>query len=339
MKIIDTEAHYYPREYRDYINSRSEIPREEKYNNSLRLWYAPGVWEPHGALIEDKLLEIGEKRLREMDEAGIDIQVLSLSTPGCEQFSVADGTKWSQHSNNYLHSVINKYPDRFVGLAALAPQDPEAAARELERAVEILGFRGAKINSHVGEYYLDHEKFSPIFETAEKLNVPIFLHPYAPSSSMVDSVSDFGFTMAGPAWGFGMEAATSVLRLIYRGTFDRYPNLKMVLGHLGEGLVFWIYRIDFAFKKAWMADQRPNLNKAPSEYLRNNFYINNSGMYTFPAFNSVFLEMGTDHLMFGADYPYESSPEAVEFMRKLPITEKEREKILYSTAAKLFKIE
>jgi 5-carboxyvanillate decarboxylase len=339
VKKIDTEAHFYTYEYQDYLLSRREIPREEIYKGYVRLWYAENTWEPHGFEIENSLLDMAEGRLRNMDKAGIDMQVLSLSTPGCEQFDPDHGLAFSRQTNEALSRTVDKYPGRFAGLAALAPQDPEKAARELERSVKELGLRGAKINSRVAAEHLDARKYWPIFETAEKLDVPVFLHPNSPSPDSIKPYQDFGFALSGPTWGFGAEAALSTMRLIYSGVFDRYPNLKIVLGHLGEGLVFWIYRIDFSFKKDWMDEEvRPVIKKAPSEYLRTNFFVNNSGMYSIPAFLSVLLELGADHMMFAADYPYEDSQEAAGFIEQLPVSNPDKEKITHSVAEKLFKM-
>jgi len=339
MKKIDTEAHFYIPEYHDYLLSRQETPREEVYKGYIRLWYEPHIWEPHGLEIEDRLLDMSEGRLGNMDTAGIDMQVLSLSTPGCEQFSPAEGTALSKKTNEELSKVINRHPDRFMGLAALAPQSPEEAARELERAVKELGLKGAKINSHVRGSYLDDKKYWPIFEVAESLDVPVFLHPNTPHPSMIELYEDYGFALAGPTWGFAAEAALHTMRLIYSGVFDKYPNLKVVLGHLGEGLIFWIYRIDFSFNKPWMDEEiRPIIKKAPSEYVRNNIFVNTSGMYSVPAFMSVFLELGADRIMFAADYPYENSEEAARFIERVPVSDIDKEKIQHQVAEKLFKL-
>lgn len=339
MKKIDTEAHFYVREYQDYLLSRREIPREEVYKGYVRLWYGPHIWEPHGLELEDRLLELGGGRLKNMDKAGIDMQVLSLSTPGCEQFSPAKGMALSQKTNEELSRVISQHPDRFIGLAALAPQNPEGAARELERAVKELGFKGAKVNSNIRGSYLDDKKYWPIFEMAERLDVPIFLHPYTPGPAGIKLYEDYGFALAGPAWGFGAEAALHAMRLIYSGVFDKYPGLKIILGHLGEGLIFWISRVDFSFKRPWMEKEiRPVIKKAPSEYLRHNFFVNTSGMYSIPAFLSVYLEIGADRIMFGADYPYEDSEEAARFMEQVPIPDVDKEKIQHGVAEALFKL-
>ena len=339
MKIIDIEAHFYTHEYQDYLLYRKEPPREELYKGYVRLWYEPKIWEPHGLEIEDRLVDISTGRLKNMDMAGVDMQVLSLSTPGCEQFPPAKANSLSRKTNEELYEVINKHPDRFAGLAALAPQSPEKAARELERAVRELGLKGAKINSHVKGDYLDNKKYWPIFEMAESLDVPVFLHPNTPSPRSIKPYEDYGFALAGPPWGFGAETSLHALRLIYSGVFDKYPRLKIVLGHLGEGLVFWLYRIDFSFKRPWMEEEiRPKIKRMPSEYLRNNFYVNTSGMYSIPAFMSVYLELGAEHIMFAADYPYENSQEAVEFIKQVPICDADKERIQHLVAEKLFKL-
>jgi 5-carboxyvanillate decarboxylase len=339
MRKIDTEAHFYTREYQQYLFSRKELPREEVYKGYVRLWYEPGIWEPHGVEIEDRLLDLTDTRLKTMDKAGIDMQVLSLSTPGCEQFDPANGTTYSKKTNEELAKAVNAHPDRFIGLAALAPQSPDEAARELERAVKELGFKGAKLNSHVGSDYLDNQKYWSIFEMAEMLDVPIFIHPNTPGPAMINPYSDYGFALAGPTWGFGAEVGFHMMRLMYSGVFDKYPGLKIVLGHLGEGLVFWLHRIDFSFNRAWMDQEvRPVIKRKPSDYVKNNFYINNSGMTAVPAFLSVYLELSADHMLFAADYPYENSEDASRFIEQVPISEIDKEKICHLTAEKLFKL-
>jgi len=339
MKKIDTEAHFYTREYQEYMLARKETPREESYKGYIRLWYEPNVWQPQGLGLLDSLLDLAEGRVRDMDEAGIDMQVLSLSAPGCEDFSPSDGTALSKKTNDEMSKVIKRYPDRFIGLAALAPQSPVEAADELERAVKELGLRGVKTHSHIGDTYLDDKKYWVIFERAEKLGVPIYLHPTTPNPAMLKSYSDYGFSLAGPVLGFGAETALHAMRLIYSGVFDKYPGLKIILGHLGEGLIFWIDRIDFAFKKQWMDEElRPKIKRPPSEYIKDNFIVTTSGMFAVPAFMCVFQEIGADRIMFAVDYPYEKSQEAVRFMEKVPISDIDKEKIYHLTAEKLFKI-
>ncbi len=339
MKKIDLEAHFYTREYQEFLLARKEIPREELYKGYIRLWYEHDVWEPHGVGLEDSLLDLADGRLKDMDKAGIDMQVLTLSAPGCEQFSPEDGTALARKTNDELSMVVKKYPDRFIGLAALALQSPNEAADELERAVTELGLKGAKIHSHVGDTYLDDEKYWTILERAEKLDVPLYLHPMVPSRSMLKPYNDYGFALTGPILGFGAETALQAMRLIYSGVFDKYPRLKIILGHLGEGLIFWIYRIDFAFRKPWVDEEiKPKIQRPPSEYIRNNFFITTSGMFAVPAFSCVFQEIGADRMMFAVDYPYEECEEAVRFMERVPISDIDKEKIYHLTAERLFKM-
>jgi 5-carboxyvanillate decarboxylase len=340
MKKIDLETHFYTKDYQDYMFARKEMPREEIYKGFVRLWYEPNVWESHGVGIEDKLLHIAEGRLKAMDEAGIDIQVLSLSTPGCEQFSADDGTAWSKKTNDQLSKAVKKHPDRFIGLAALAPQNPEGAVKELVRAVKELDLKGIKLNSHIGATYLDDKRYWPILKKAEELDVPLYLHPTTPHPSMLKPYTDYGYALTGPSLGFGAETAVHAMRMIYSGVFDEFPNLKVIIGHLGEGLLFWMYRIDFGFVKPWVDEElQPKIKKRPSEYIRNNFFVTTSGMFAVPAFMCVFLEIGADRMMFASDYPYETCIEAANFIENVvAISDIDRKKICHQTAEKLFKL-
>jgi len=339
MRIIDLETHFYTEEYIKYLRSRKDMPREEVRESNIRLWMAPGVYAPRSFKLEDKLLEVGEGRIKEMDKAGVDIQVLSLCVPGVEQFDAADGTYWAKHTNDELAEVIKKYPDRYIGLAALAPQDPTEAAKELERAVKELGFKGAKLNSHCRDEYLDDEKFWPLFEKAESLGAPIYLHPTLPSAQIMEPFAKFGFPMAGPPFGFGMETSLHAMRLIYGGVFDRFPKLKIVLGHLGEGLPFWFYRIDFYWLKPWVdEDLRPRIANKPSYYILNNFLFTSSGMHFLPAFMCAYLALGGDMLAFGADPPFESSKESLDSLGILPICDEDKEKFYHGNAEKLLNL-
>jgi len=339
MRKYDTEAHFLTKEYQAYLQSRKEVPREEMYKGFLRLWFDQGVWEPHAARLEEKLLDLGDGRIRDMDESGIDVQILSLTAPGCEQFSADVGTEQARKANDVLAQAVRRYPGRFIGLAALAPQNPTEAAKELERCVKELGFKGAKINSHVGLDYLDEEKYWPIFEVAEKLDVPIHLHPVTPHPTMLGLYAKYGFALSGPVLGFGAETALHALRLIFSGLFDRYPRLKIILGHLGEGLVFWIWRIDFTVRKPWIDEEvKPRIKKAPSQYIRDNFVVTTSGMFATPAFMSVLHEIGADRIMFAVDYPYESNEEAVRWLEQVPIPDIDKERVAHVTADRLLKL-
>ena len=211
-----------------------------------------------------------------------------------------------------------------MGYAALAPKAPEEAADELERAVKELGFIGWNTHSNYGDSYLDDERYNVILERAEKLNAPIYLHPTVPA---VSQVRGYGFALAGAPFGFGMETAMAMMRLIMGGVFDRYPGLKIILGHLGETLPFLLKRIDWAYVKPFDPSLRPSLSKKPSEFFKSNVFVTTSGNYYEPAFKCTLEALGIERILLGTDYPYEDIKECMDFLQNLPITEKEKEKI------------
>lgn len=339
MRIIDLEAHFYTEDYLKYLRTRKEVPFEEVRENDFRLWMTSKLWAPRSRPLEAKLLDMGVARIAEMDAAGVDIQVLSLCIPGCDHFEPADGLSMARSTNDELADAINKYPDRYVGLAALAPQDPEGSAKELERAVTKLGMCGAKLNSHAKGEYLDDRKFWPIFEAAESLDVPLYLHPTWPAPALIKGFEDYGFPLAGPPFGFGAETSLHSMRLIYSGLFDKFPKLKIVLGHMGEGLPFWLYRIDFYWLKPWVAPElKPKIDHKPSHYIINNFLFTSSGMHYLPAFICAYMALGSDLIAFGADHPFETSKESIESLGILPICDADKEKFFHGNAEKLLKL-
>jgi predicted TIM-barrel fold metal-dependent hydrolase len=335
MRKIDFETHFVTKDYVRVMEENQGYPRYgvDKQTGSRRLYYADGVGEPLGDILLNKLLDTGEQRLKDMDAAGIDVQVLSLTTPGVEQFDAAMGTALARQINDELSEVTKSHPDRFIGYAALAPKDPEAAAEELERTVKDLGFKGWKTHANYGGTYLDDEAYWPILETAARLDVPIYLHPTAPA---MPQMSKYGFALAGPPFGFGIEASICMMRLIYSGAFDKYPGLMIVLGHLGEGLPFLLQRIDFAYERPWIdPGARPDLQRKPSEYLKENTFVTTSGNYLPAAFMCTYEAMGVDKILLGTDYPYEDANECMQFLEGLPITQPDRDKIYSLNAGQI----
>jgi len=332
MKKIDFETHFITQEYMEFMNRHKGYPRygEDPKTRRRRLLYMPGVGEPLGDPMIEKLLDLGDGRLRNMDHAGIDAQVLSLTSPGVEQFDPEVGTAMARKANDVLYEAVRKHPDRFIGFAALAPKNPSAAADELERAVKELGFKGWKTHSNYGGEYLDDEKFWPILERAEKLDVAVYLHPAVPN---IPQLAKYGIVSAGPPFGFGIETCITMVRLIYSGVFDHYPKLKIMLGHYGEGMPFLMHRIDFAYLKPWFdPEATPKLKRKPSDYLKENVYYTTSGNYFKGAFDCTLEAVGADRILLATDYPYEDSVECMTFLGSLPINEEERNKILFENA-------
>lgn len=291
---------------------------------------------PANKPLDDHLLDIGAGRIAHMDSLGIDMHILSLTSPGVQVFETALATRLAAESNDALAAAVKAYPTRFAGLAAIAPQDPAAAAREMERAVRKLGLCGVIINSHTMGEYLDAPKYRPIFEAAEALDTPIYLHPREPAPSMVTPYLDYGLFFA--TWGFAAETALHAMRLIMSGTFDRFPKLKIVLGHMGEGLPFWLQRIDNRYLLELKIGATDKLARMPSEYFLDNFVITTAGVTSMPALRLSLDVLGVERILFAADFPYEDDAEAVRFMDNAAVTEAERKQIYETNAQRVFKL-
>jgi hypothetical protein len=284
-----------------------------------------------------RLCDVGAKRIAEMDAAGIDMQVLSLSAPGVEQMSAADAIAMARDTNDYLADAVQKHPMRFAGLAAVPTGAPEEAADELERRVQH-GFKGAVINGHNRGRYLDDQFYWPILERAEALNVPIYLHPTPPPQPVID-ISYGGFApmvtdmLAGGAWGWHIETAVHVIRIIFGGVFDRFPKLQFVIGHMGEGLPFMFQRFDI-IPMAVTKLKRPVL-----AYLKENVHYTFSGFNFPPTFLDLLLELGgVDRIMFSADHPYQSMAQARAFLEQIPVSAADKERIAHKNAERLFRL-
>jgi 2,3-dihydroxybenzoate decarboxylase len=262
------------------------------------------------------------------------MQVLSLISPGVQVFDAATGTSLARRVNDQLYRIVQKYPGKFAGLAALAPQDPRGAADELERAVKELGLKGASINSHTRGEYLDDKKYWVIFERAERLGVPIYIHPRMPSPGMLKPYLTYP-SLATAMSGFAAEVSLHALRLILSGLFDEHPGVKIILGHLGEGLPFWLWRLD----NRWLRmPQGMIIKKRPSQYIKDHFFITTAGNFSVSAFLCAYLELGADRILFAVDSPLESNREAVQFMEGLPISDGDKEKVCHLNAERLFKL-
>lgn len=290
---------------------------------------------PLGRVV-DRLLDLGEGRIREMDAAGVDVQVLSLNSPGTEQLPAAEAAAMARATNDALAEAVQRHPDRFAGLAALPTAAPESAAGELQRAVRQLGLRGAVINGHVQGRYLDDPFFSPILACAQDLNVPIYLHPTLSPAPVVAAsytghfAPGVGDVLAIAGFGWHIETAVHMARAILGGVFDHFPQLQVVLGHLGEGLPFMLQRMDHALPQGLTRLQRPI-----GAYLRENVHYTFSGFNYLPPFLNLLLEMGSERIMFSADYPYATMEEARAFLERLPVSPAERERIAHGNAESL----
>jgi uncharacterized protein len=284
-----------------------------------------------------RLCDVGAKRLAEMDAAGIDMQVLSLTAPGVEQLDAAEAVALAREANDYVADAVKKNPARFAAFAAVPTPAPEQAAAELERRVRA-GFKGAAINGHNRGRYLDDKFYWPLLECAQALDVPIYLHPTPPPPAVLDTYYG-GFApllsemLAGGAWGWHIETAVHVIRLMSGGVFDRFPKLQIVIGHMGEGLPFMFQRLDI------IPPAVTGLQRQFKDYLRDNVHYTFSGFNFPPAFLDLLLELGgVDRIMFSADHPYQSMPAARAFLEQIPVSAADKERIAHGNAEKLLRL-
>ena len=288
----------------------------------------------------EKLIDF-ENRIQYMDANGIDMQILSDAGNSPQMLPGELAVSACRDINDFLATVIQKYPTRFAGLATLPVDEPEAAAEELKRSVTELGLKGGLISGTVNGQFLDNPKFLPIFAAAEKLDVPLYLHPGYPTKEERDLLfkSDAYSNMVGAlistfGWGWHMDQGLQMVRLIFSGIFDKFPALKLVSGHWGEFVPAFIERLDGISHIPGIGLKRPF-----SEYYRNNVYVTPSGMFTKPQFDLAFAEMGADHILYSEDYPYLiKEGEVKSFFDQMSISEEDKEKIAYKNVEKLFKL-
>jgi 5-carboxyvanillate decarboxylase len=294
---------------------------------------------PRATQLAARIQDLGARRIADMDASGIAKQLVLLTAPGVQVFDAATAAPLSIELNDQLLQEIRKYPDRYAALAAIAPQQPGAAAAELQRAVRKLGMKGAVINSHTQGEYLDDPKYWEIFEAAQALDVPLYLHPNTPPAAMIEPFLPRG--LDGAIYGFAVETGLHLLRIIVAGVFDRFPRLKIVVGHLGEGLPFWLFRLDFMHRSMVNANRYPGvkpLKKQPSDYLRENVWVTTSGMQWAPAILFCQQVLGVDRVMYAMDYPYQFVPEEVTVTDELPISAADRKKLYQLNAERVFKL-
>lgn len=281
------------------------------------------------------LSDVGAGRIREMDESGIDFQILGASIPGAESLPGTAGEDFSRELNDAVADVVAANPTRFAAFAHLPTRSPDAAADELERAVTQLGMKGAMINGLTDGRFLDHPSFGGLLDRAAALNVPIYLHPNRPPKSVVEAYySDLPPRAAGilatAAFGWHIETALHVLRLAVAGTFDAHPGLNVIVGHLGEGLPFLLERANEQLSVTGA------LARPLAEIFQEHLYITTSAFVTLPPFLTTLLVFGIDRMMFSVDYPYSGNAEGRAFLDSLPISEADRRKLAHGNADRLF---
>jgi predicted TIM-barrel fold metal-dependent hydrolase len=288
--------------------------------------------------IASQLKNLGAERLQHMDATGIHVQVLSYASPGTQPLPAAEAVPLARDANDQLAAAIAAHPDRLAGFATLPTPDPQAAAAELERAVQKLGFKGAMINGRTQGRFLDDPRFRPILEAAVDLDVPLYLHPNFPSKAVQDDYYA-GFdpvvssVFASGGWGWHLETGIHALRLILAGIFDRYPRLQLILGHWGEMIPFYLRHVDDI-----LTPVSKHLQRRISDYFLQHFYVTPSGVFTLPPFLLTLQIMGADRIMYSVDSPYCAGDQARTFLETAPISPADKEKIAHGNAEKLLKM-
>jgi 2,3-dihydroxybenzoate decarboxylase len=281
-----------------------------------------------------QLSDFGEQRLAAMDAAGVDVAVLSVTGPGVQaERDAVKATKLAHHANDDLAKEIARQPLRYRGFAHLAMQSPTVAAEELERCVMELGFAGAMVNGHTNGIYLDDPRYDPFWERMQALDVPLYLHPA--DSYVLPYVLEDCPELAKPVWEWTTETSTHFLRMVFAGVFDRFPKLKIILGHMGETLPFVLWRLDS--RAALIANKRP-LKEAPSVYLKRNLYVTTAGQCDDVPLVAALSALGEEHVMFSVDYPYEDSATSGQFLDKAAIDGSVREKVARANALSLMRL-
>jgi 2,3-dihydroxybenzoate decarboxylase len=313
------------------------IALEEHYADPAVMAHAGGSG-PQGRLagLQHKLNDLGDLRLQEMDAAGIDFQVISHAPSPLQQLEPAEARALATQANDRLHDAVHRNPDRFAAFAGLPTRDPRAAADELERTVTRLGFKGAMIHGRSRDEFHDLQKFWPIYERAQYLDVPIYIHPGPPHCAVqqayyADYLTDYP-GLASAAWGFTIDTANQVVRMILSGLFAAYPNLKIIIGHMGEGIPFLVDRIDESLNRP---GGKPIAFK---RIFTEHFWITTSGHFSTPALMCALLELGIDRILFSVDWPYVDNLPGMHWMETLPVSTADKEKMFNANARTLLKL-
>ena len=322
MRTIAIEEHFLTASYQAAMENISGGKNPRPYINA----------------VSQKLLDLGAGRLADMDAAGIDMQVLSLPGIGLDKLDPATGTALAHDCNDALAVAVRMHPERFAGFALLAMQDPEAAAAELERCVNRLGFRGVMISGTINGQFLDNPIFQPVLAQAEKLGVPIYLHPAPPPAEIYQVYFSqlpprVGEALSTAGWGWHVENGLHSLRLVAAGVFDRFPKLQIIIGHMGENIPFSLIR-----SQERLSQTTGYLQRGIGEYFQTNFHITTSGYFTLPPLLCALMVFGADRILFAVDYPYSPSVSGRNLLNTAPLSRVDLEKIAHRNAEQLLKL-
>ena len=320
MRVIALEEHFLFADLVDRIPASARLARG----------FPPG----RGLGPDKQLADLGAGRIEDMDRAGISMQILSCFGPGPELLDGTEAVALAREMNDRLAAAIARHPDRFGGFSHLPLQNAEDAAEEFHRAIRDLKFCGAIVNGTTQDQFLDDRRFAPVLSMAEELGAPIYLHPHFPPEAVREAYFEdlpgvTGAQLKGPGWGWHSETALHILRMVLSGTFDRHPKLKVIVGHMGEGLPAMLARCDQVF------GQPAHLERPVSRAILDQVSITTSGLFTLPPFEVALAVFGVDRVMFSVDYPYAPNQKGRQFLDALKLPKDELEKICHGNAERL----
>ena len=328
MKIVTLEEHFIFPDLTMQISHEAIVRRGWPLPGSSRAAFIPS----------EKLIDLGSERLADMDASGISMQLLSLSGPGADLLDKTSGPPLARQINDRLADIVARNPTRFAGFAHLPMTAPEAAADELQRTVE-LGFKGTLINGLTDGKFLDDPIFEPLLSRAEVLDVPIYIHPNFPPEEVRkayfdDLPAETGSTLSIAGWGWHAEVAVHVLRMVLAGTFDRHPKLKIIIGHMGEGLPAMMDRCDAVFTR----QTQRYLSRTVSQTILDQVWLTTSGFFSATPFAAALMKFGADRILFSVDHPFSKNADGRAFLDSLPVSEGDKMKIAHQNADRLLKL-
>jgi uncharacterized protein len=329
MRIVALEEHFTLPDLLKKVDTGAIVRRGLPLPGSPQL-----AFRPH-----EQLADTGAARLADMDASGITLQVLSLSAPGADVLDARQAPALAREFNDRLAEIVREHPDRYAGFAHLPMAAPAEAADELERTVRESGFKGAVVNGMTEGLFLDDPSFAPLLSRAEALDVPIYIHPNYPPEAVRKAYYDnlpsgTGVSLALAGWGWHAEVAVHVLRMVLAGTLDRHPKLKIIIGHMGEGLPAMMDRCDAVFNR----QTKTYLGRSVSRTILDQVWITTSGFFSMTPFTAAMMKFGPDRILFSVDYPFSKNADGRNFLDALPVSESDREKIAHGNADKLLNL-
>lgn len=337
LRIATEEAFAIPEQIDAYVRLVRE-GRADKATTSLWGFYGTST-SVRSQWIRDRLVDLDDLRIASMDETGVDIAILSMTSPGGQVFEAEEGKALVRKANDVLKGACERYPTRYAGMISIVPQDPAWSVAEIARGKEELGFKGVMVNSHTKGHYLDEPQFDPILRACADRDLPLYIHPQSPPDDMIAGMVEAG--LDGAVFGFGVETGYHLLRLLTTGVFDRYPNLTICVGHGGEAIPYWLFRINYMHQAGVRSQRYPRLKPLQHDmfhYMRHNVVVTTSGMASEPAIKLCIDQLGADRVMYAMDYPYEYVADEVRVHDDLAIPFEQKKMLMQTNAERVFKL-